>query len=500
MRARLGLGVVIVAGMVGGIAGPALACGGLVGENGSIQLVRTSTLAAYHDGVERYVTSFEFVGEGAEVGSIIPLPDVPTTVQRGGDWTLQRLALEVAPPSPRVLTTFAAAAPDSAEVLLETQIDALDITILRGGGDEVGRWALDHGFFLTPDAPEILDFYASRSPVFMAARFDAGRAAALGQTSGDGTPIMLTIPTERPWVPLRILGLGAEESQVIDADVFLLTDEEPRLLAGGGGLTVERSAPAGTALLDGPAVRRRHGMDAELDVAHLPAPPGPGWSPGLRLGRVGRSPGGAVADRRRNRRARAGTGGGSGPAVVTVGAAVVARRRRSAGRRGHGRGDRRRAVDGTPAPGGGVIVRALLATGVTTALVTAWGYRLEAGGDEPTVLGPGTVEVVLDVEYTRFTPDRLVVREGTLVRFVLRNRDPILHELIVGPPDVHARHSTGTEAEHPPIPGEVTVQPNASAETIYRFDEAGTFVFACHLPGHNEYGMNGEVEVVPGAP
>ncbi len=147
-----------------------------------------------------------------------------------------------------------------------------------------------------------------------------------------------------------------------------------------------------------------------------------------------------------------------------------------------------------------MIVRALLATGVTTALVTAWGYRLEAGGDEPTVLGPGTVEVVLDVEYTRFTPERLVVREGTLVRFVLRNRDPILHELIVGPPDVHARHSTGTEAEHPPIPGEVTVQPNASAETIYRFDEAGTFVFACHLPGHNEYGMNGEVEVVPGAP
>jgi len=53
--------------------------------------VRTTTLAAYHDGVERYVTSFEFTGEGEEVGSIIPLPDVPTDVVRGGDWTLQRL-------------------------------------------------------------------------------------------------------------------------------------------------------------------------------------------------------------------------------------------------------------------------------------------------------------------------------------------------------------------------------------------------------------------------
>ena len=89
-------------------AGPAGACGGLVGENGTIQLVRTSTLAAYHDGVERYVTSFEFVGEGAEVGSIIPLPDVPTSVERGGDWTLQRLAREVAPPRREALQTTAA--------------------------------------------------------------------------------------------------------------------------------------------------------------------------------------------------------------------------------------------------------------------------------------------------------------------------------------------------------------------------------------------------------
>ena len=85
---------------------------GLVGENGTIQLVRTSTLVAYHAGVERYVTSFAFTGQGKEVGSIIPLPGVPTTVERGGDWTLQRLALEVAPPPPegaQTALTFPAA-------------------------------------------------------------------------------------------------------------------------------------------------------------------------------------------------------------------------------------------------------------------------------------------------------------------------------------------------------------------------------------------------------
>src|SRR4051812_22317317 len=79
-------------------ASPAAACGGLVGENGTIRLGKTTTLAAWHDGIERYVTSFEFTGEGEEVGSIIPLPGVPTDVTRGGDWTLQRLEREVAPP------------------------------------------------------------------------------------------------------------------------------------------------------------------------------------------------------------------------------------------------------------------------------------------------------------------------------------------------------------------------------------------------------------------
>jgi hypothetical protein len=230
-------------------ASPVGACGGLVGENGTIQLVRTTTLAAYHDGVERYVTSFEFTGEGEEVGTIIPLPDVPSDVVRGGDWTLQRLAQEVAPPEDtEQLRAAAFGSSDSATVLFETEIDALDITVLEGGGDEVGAWALDNGFFLTPDAPEVLDFYAERSPIFLAAKFDASRAAELGQRAGDGTPIMVTIPTDDPWVPLRILGLGLEDEQQVEADVFLLTEDEPQLLAGGPGLSLARSEPAATDL------------------------------------------------------------------------------------------------------------------------------------------------------------------------------------------------------------------------------------------------------------
>ena len=60
---------------------------------------------------------------------------------------------------------------------------------------------------------------------------------------------MLTIPTDEPWVPIRILALGLDKSQTVDADIFMLTDDKPKLLAGGRGLRLERSEAASTSLL-----------------------------------------------------------------------------------------------------------------------------------------------------------------------------------------------------------------------------------------------------------
>ena len=241
-------------------AATAFACGGLVTPNGTVNLTRTTTLAAYHRGVEHYITSFEFAGEGLEeVGSIVPLPGVPTKVVAAGEWTLQRLVQEVQPP-----VLFAAdaggeaLAARSAEVILEAQVDAIDITVLRGGAVAVGTWAREHGFFLPPDAPEMLEFYAERSPIFLAARFDAERAAEQGVQQGQGTPIHVAIPTPNPWVPLRILALGRQDAEIVEADVFLLTDRRPATLPQLEratddpeqlGILGSRSEPASEALL-----------------------------------------------------------------------------------------------------------------------------------------------------------------------------------------------------------------------------------------------------------
>ncbi|MGZ8502768.1 MAG: hypothetical protein ACXWW6_07940, partial [Candidatus Limnocylindrales bacterium] len=125
------------------MVGPALACGGLIGPNGAVNLLRTTTFVGYHAGVEHYVTAFAFAGGGGRFGSITPLPGVPSNVERGGDWTLQRLIRETQPVREGLFLDAAAVAPGAggAEVLLKTRIDALDITVLKGGGDDVGAWA-----------------------------------------------------------------------------------------------------------------------------------------------------------------------------------------------------------------------------------------------------------------------------------------------------------------------------------------------------------------------
>jgi hypothetical protein len=72
-----------------------------------------------------------------------------------------------------------------------------------------------------------------------------------GQQLGDGTPVHLTIPTDNPWVPLRILGLGKQPTDLVSADVFLLTDDKPALLPlGRPGVTLSYDQAANQQLLD----------------------------------------------------------------------------------------------------------------------------------------------------------------------------------------------------------------------------------------------------------
>jgi uncharacterized cupredoxin-like copper-binding protein len=109
---------------------------------------------------------------------------------------------------------------------------------------------------------------------------------------------------------------------------------------------------------------------------------------------------------------------------------------------------------------------------------------------------PAVRTVVITMHHTHFQPSEIHVDAGTTVRFVLRNTDPIDHELIVGDEAVHQRHRVGHQAHHyGDVPGEISVPSGTHASTSFHFDHPGQVLYACHLPGHEAYGMVGVVDV-----
>jgi plastocyanin len=110
--------------------------------------------------------------------------------------------------------------------------------------------------------------------------------------------------------------------------------------------------------------------------------------------------------------------------------------------------------------------------------------------------GPMTVEI--PIRYSHYERPQVTVPAGVPITFVLRNGDPIDHEWIVGDAAVHERHRTGTEPVHASRPTEVSIVAGTTAATTITFSRPGTYLYVCHLPGHEAYGMVGTLRVTGG--
>ena len=214
-------------------AGQVFACGGLVAPDGDVRLAKATTFVAWSGGVEHYVTSFAFTGAVTDVGWIVPLPAIPTSITEAGAWTLQRLEREFAPPVEALFQAAdASAGPGAPAVVIEqVQVEALDVTVLKGSGQAVIDWCTHNGFLVSPEIKNHLLRYASSSPIFMAAKYNTSLALERHQQAGDGVPLLITMHTPQLWVPLEIL---ANEGAPVNADLFLLT-AQPLVTANGLG-------------------------------------------------------------------------------------------------------------------------------------------------------------------------------------------------------------------------------------------------------------------------
>ena len=97
-----------------------------------------------------------------------------------------------------------------------------------------------------------------------------------------------------------------------------------------------------------------------------------------------------------------------------------------------------------------------------------------------------------------FEPNKIEIKRGEQVKFVLKNHGQVDHEFMLDTVERNAKHKIAMEKnpdmEHDDPNGK-RLAPKGSNEIVWRFTKAGTFEFACLIPGHYESGMHGTVVV-----
>jgi len=97
-----------------------------------------------------------------------------------------------------------------------------------------------------------------------------------------------------------------------------------------------------------------------------------------------------------------------------------------------------------------------------------------------------------------FVPDRIDIRRGEQIRFVLRNNGELDHEIVLATLADNLRHmeemKKNPDMEHDD-PNARRLKPRATGEIVWHFTRAGEFDFSCLIPGHRESGMHGVIIV-----
>ena len=152
-----------------------------------------------------------------------------------------------------------------------------------------------------------------------------------------------------------------------------------------------------------------------------------------------------------------------------------------------------------------LIAAALLSAVVSTA--PAFADAGHAHGDERAYGEPGNpkqpsrvVQVVMSEAdgKMRFIPNKIEIKTGEQVRFVLRNNGDLDHEIVLATLQDNLKHAEemrkNPDMEHDD-PNAKRLMPKKTGEIVWKFTKAGTFDFSCLIPGHREAGMFGTIVV-----
>ncbi len=154
--------------------------------------------------------------------------------------------------------------------------------------------------------------------------------------------------------------------------------------------------------------------------------------------------------------------------------------------------------------------------GSTGAMMPKAGHGDSHGGGHGNAAGePGRASdasrtLTIELTDNRYSPEAITVTAGETIRFVIVNKGELVHEFNIGTPAMHKVHQKemmmmvehgvleadkinhdkmkmdmggGKTMEHND-PNSALLEPGKSAKIVWKFSNAGTFEFACNVPGH----------------
>lgn len=109
-----------------------------------------------------------------------------------------------------------------------------------------------------------------------------------------------------------------------------------------------------------------------------------------------------------------------------------------------------------------------------------------------------TVEVTASDSFA-FKPATIEVSAGETVTFAVTNGGKTPHEFTLGDAAMQQEHA-GMMAHVPAgmghdTPNSITLEPGETKRLAWRFGDAGTLEFACHVQGHYQGGMRGRITI-----
>lgn len=140
---------------------------------------------------------------------------------------------------------------------------------------------------------------------------------------------------------------------------------------------------------------------------------------------------------------------------------------------------------------------------------------------EPGKASKATRTVNVSMSDNLYEPERISVKKGETIQFVIVNKGELVHEFNIGTPAMHKAHQKemmmmvdhgaleadrinhkmmnmdmgGGKTMSHKDPNSVLLEPGKSGKVVWKFSRAGVVEFACNVPGHYEAGMVGELTI-----